>query len=90
MLKHQEIIGTPARWHHDWFAMALVMVNQLRIHEAPIEFVVAGFRDNVFAAIHANCEEVELTSLLLGMMDCEEKCIHFEGEGDFETVIDEV
>ena len=60
--------------------MALVMVNQLRILEAPIEFVVAGFRDNVIAAIHANCEEVKLKSLLLRMADCEEKCMHFNFE----------
>ena len=90
VLTHQEIIGTPARWHHDWFAMALVIVHQLRIHEALIEFVVAGFRDKVITAIHANCEEVELKGLLLRMVDCEEECVHFEGEGDFETVIDEV
>jgi len=89
VLTHQEIIGTPARWHHDWFAMTLVLVNQLRVHEGPIDFAVAGFRDRVIAAIHANCEEVELKTLLLRMVDCEEQCMHFEGEGDFETVTDD-
>ena len=90
LLTRREIIGTPARWHHDWFAMALVLVNQLRIHEAPIQFVETRFRDKVIAAIQANCEEVELKALLIRMVDCEEQCMHFEGEEDFETVIDRV
>ena len=90
LLTLREIIGTPARWHHDWFAMALVLVNQLRIHEAPIQFVETRFRDKVIAAIQANCDEVELKALLIRMVDCEEQCMHFEGEEDFETVIDRV
>ena len=90
VLTHKEIIGTPARWHHDWFAMALVLVNQLSIREAPIEFVEAGFRDKVVNAIQTKCEEVELKALLLRMVDCEEQYMHFEGERDFETVIDKV
>ena len=87
MLTHQDIIGTPAHWHHD--AMTLVIVDQLRVHE-PIVFVVDGFRDRVLAAIQVNCKEVELKTLLIRMVDCEEQFLHFEGERDFETVIDEV
>ena len=90
LLTLREIIGMPARWHDDWFAMALVLVNQLRIHEAQIQFVETRFRDKVIAAIQANCEEVELKALLIRMVDCEEQSMHFEGEEDFETVIDRV
>ena len=88
VLTRQDIIGTPTHWHHDWFAMTLVIVNQLRVRE-PIEFVVDGFRDRVLAAIQANCEEVELKTLVR-MVDCEEQFLLFEGERNFETVIDEV
>ena len=51
--------------------MSLVIANQLRILEASINFVMAGFRDKVVAAFHANCKEVELKALMLRMVICE-------------------
>jgi hypothetical protein len=88
--KAQELIGSPACWHHDWFAMALVIVNQLRVREAQIEFAEEDFRNRVLNAIHVRCNEEELKALLIRMVDCEEQCMHFEGEEYFETIIDKV
>ena len=84
------IIGTPARWHHDWFALALVFANQLRVHGEPIEVSVEGFRDRVLASINANCEVEELGAMLTAMVDCDEQYMRFEGQADFAAVTDKV
>lgn len=89
--KRDELIGTPARWHHDWFAMALVLVNQLRVHEVPIDVATEGFRERVLTTINANCEqEEELRALLTAMVDCDEQCMYFEGQTNFPIVSDVV
>lgn len=85
------IIGKPARWHHDWFALALVFASQLRVHGELIDVSVEGLRDRVLASISANCREVdELEAMLTAMVDCEEQYMHFEGQADFAAVTDEV
>ena len=39
------LIGKLAHWHNDWFAMALVIGNQLRVHEAPVDCELRAFRN---------------------------------------------
>jgi serine/threonine protein kinase len=84
------IIGKPARWHHDWFALALVFASQLRVHGEPIDVSVQGFRERVLASISANCEMEELREMLTAMVCCDEQCMRFEWQADFTVVTDEV
>lgn len=83
------IISTPARWHHDWFALALVIANQLRVHGEPIDASMEGFRERLLAWISTNCEMEELRAILAAMVDCNEQFMRFEGQADFTVVLDE-
>jgi len=85
MLPINEILGSPAQWHHDWFAMALVFVRMLQD-----KYLEECQRETVLAAIQTNCEEVELKELLTRMVDCKDQLMHFEGEAEFAKVIDEI
>jgi hypothetical protein len=106
ILPREEVINKPSTWHHDWFALALVFVNQLNVHEGPIESSVNGFKDRVHEWIdtklqintklegeelqHEELKAEELKALLHNMVDCREQLMQLAGEDDVVILTDEL
>jgi serine/threonine protein kinase len=88
ILPRKEVIDTPAMWHHDWFALALVFVNQLRVHDTHIETSVEGFSERVHEWINTKCEDENLKALLNNMANCVEQSMQLDIEADFVILTD--
>ena len=84
----EDLRGHRAKWHHDWFMLAVVFAQQLNVRGHPIQFEVKTFAQNIIAAV--NSANGELKDILTEMVSYEDQFMSFYNQDSFPVIIDKV
>jgi hypothetical protein len=82
-----ELVGTSAKWHYDWFMLAVIFAHQLNVKAEAIESQGDDYRTRIIEVFNI-VTIPELKDLLLSMVNCEEPLMSFLDMDTFPIIED--
>ena len=82
-----ELVGTSAKWHYDWFMLAVIFAHQLNVKAEAIVTEGDDYRTRIIEVFNI-VTIPELKDLLLSMVNCEEPLMSFLDMDTFPIIED--